>query len=85
MVREPVGLGVETYDSEMAVHVEPEPIDPIDEEIERALADPGIRESLADFVRRDKSGQLEQGIPTEEVRRRLGMPPVELDDDLATR
>jgi hypothetical protein len=68
----------------MAVHGEPEPIDPLDEEIERALADPKIRESLLDFLRRDKSGQLAEGIPTEEVRRRLGTPPAELDDDLAT-
>jgi hypothetical protein len=68
----------------MAVHAEPEPTDPIDEEIERALADPSIRESLVDFLRRDDSGQLEAGIPTEEVRRRLDMPPAELDDDLTS-
>jgi hypothetical protein len=48
-------LGGEAYDDETAVHVELEPIDPMDEEIERAPTDTGVRESLAYFGR-DKGG-----------------------------
>ena len=49
--------------------------DPIDEEVERVLADPAIRARLEDFERRLAEGRLGPGIPTSEVRRRLGMPP----------
>jgi hypothetical protein len=49
--------------------------DPIDEEVELLLAHPALRARLEDFERRLAEGRLGPGIPTSEVRRRLGMPP----------
>jgi hypothetical protein len=70
------------YHRAMVVNPQPEPIDPIDEEIARALADPAIRRSLEEFIERDRRGELGPGISTDEVRRRLGMPPREMDDEI---
>jgi hypothetical protein len=50
--------------------------DPIDEEVERLLADPEIRARLEDFEERFKRGELKT-IPHAEVRRRLGLDPPE--------
>ncbi len=56
---------------------EPEPLDPIDEEIEALLAVPEIRTRLDEFLEQEQRGELEPGIPNEEVRRRYGLPPEE--------
>jgi hypothetical protein len=58
-----------------------EPVDPIDEELEALLADPEISASLDDFLERERRGELGPGIPHEEVRRRIGLAPVDEDDD----
>jgi hypothetical protein len=60
----------------MASTAEPVP-DPVDEELERLLEHPVVRKRLDDFERRVAEGTLEEGIPTSEVRRRLGLPPQE--------
>jgi hypothetical protein len=53
------------------------PVDPIDEELSRFLADPDIRASLDAYLERKRRGELGPGIPHDEVGRRLGL----LDDD----
>jgi hypothetical protein len=60
----------------MASTAEPVP-DPIDEELEKLLDHPVVRERLDDFERRRAAGRLGEGIPHSEVRRRLGLPPQE--------
>ncbi len=54
--------------------------DPVDEEIERVLADnPGLLQELQEWDRRFAAGEVtdEEFVTTDEVRRRLGMsaPP----------
>jgi hypothetical protein len=51
--------------------------DPIDEEIERMLAaNPGLLEELQDYDRRAARGQVrERFLSSDEVRRRVGLPP----------
>ncbi len=46
--------------------------DPISEEAERVLSDPGLRRRLEDFERRLANGEV-RTVPHEEVRRRLRM------------
>ncbi|MDB5067410.1 MAG: hypothetical protein JWM18_3844 [Chloroflexi bacterium] len=60
----------------MAATADPVP-DPIDEELERLLEHPVVRERLDDYERRRAEGRLGEGIPHSEVRRRLGLPPQE--------
>jgi hypothetical protein len=60
----------------MASTAEPVP-DPVDEELERLLEHPLVRKRLDDFERHRAEGTLEEGIPTSEVRRRLGLPASE--------
>jgi hypothetical protein len=60
----------------MAATADPTP-DPIDEELEKLLEHPVVRERLDDFERRRAEGRLGEGIPHSEVRRRLGLPPQE--------
>ena len=65
----------QTYDGDMAIQPER---DPIDEEIERVLADnPGLLEGLQEWDRRFAAGEVkdDEFLTTDEVRRRLGMPP----------
>jgi hypothetical protein len=53
-------------------------LDPLDEEIERVLAEnPGLLEELQEWDRRFATGEVSEDefISTEEVRRRLGLPP----------
>jgi hypothetical protein len=52
--------------------------DPLDEEVERLLADPQIRGRLEDFEARLNRGELTT-IPHAEVRRRLGLDPPHAD------
>ena len=66
-----------SYHLIMALHPER---DPIDEEIDRVLADnPGLREELKEWDRRFAAGEVkdDEFVTTDEVRRRLGMsaPP----------
>jgi hypothetical protein len=59
----------------MAVNAQP---DPIDEEIERVLAEnPGLLERLEEWDRRFAAGEVREDelLTTEEVRRRLGLGP----------
>jgi hypothetical protein len=59
----------------MAVNPQP---DPIDEEIERVLAEnPGLLERLEEWDRRFAAGEVREDelLTTEEVRRRLGLGP----------
>jgi hypothetical protein len=52
--------------------------DPLDEEIERVLAEnPGLLEELQEWDRRFAAGEVSEDefVSTEEVRRRLGLPP----------
>ena len=52
--------------------------DPIDEEIERVLAEnPGLLERLKEWDRRFAAGEVQQEefLTTEDVRRRLGLGP----------
>jgi len=63
--------------------VQPEP-DPIDQEIERVLAEnPGLLDRLREWDRRFKAGEVSEDefVSTEEVRRRLGLTPVPLRRD----
>jgi hypothetical protein len=53
--------------------------DPIDDELDALLADPDLRASLDDFLERERRGELEPGVPHEEVRRRFGFTD---DEDL---
>lgn len=46
--------------------------DPIGEEAERVIRDPGVRRRLEDFERRLANGEV-RTVPHEEVRRRLRM------------
>jgi hypothetical protein len=52
-----------------------DPIDPIEEEMDLVLSDPDVRASLEEFERAEARGELEPGIPHEEIRRMLGLPP----------
>jgi hypothetical protein len=49
------------------------PADPVDEELRRALADPGVSARLDAYLERRRRGELEPGIRHEEVGRRLGL------------
>jgi len=65
----------------MALHPEP---DPIDQEVERVLADnPGLLDELREWDRRFRDGGVSEDefVSTDEVRRRLGLPPVPLERD----
>ena len=59
----------------MATNPMPEPVDPVDEDIQRALADPEFRASLEEFEAADARGELEPGIPHEDVRRMVERLP----------
>ena len=58
--------------------------DPIDEELALILAHPTVRARLDDFEERRARGELEPGISTEEVRRRLGLDGPDADRDNAS-
>jgi hypothetical protein len=60
----------------MATH----PIDPIEQEAEKAFADPEVRARIEAYVRRRRAGRPAPRVDAEEVRRRFGLPPSESDD-----
>jgi len=55
---------------------EPEPVDPVDEELRALLQHPDVRRSLDDFERRRDAGLVGDGIPNSVVRKLLGLPAV---------
>ncbi len=55
--------------------VQPEPTDPVDEELDALLQRPEVRERLEDFERRRTEGKLGEGKSNDEVRRVVGLPP----------
>lgn len=65
-----ISFGDARYHCEMAVQ-RSQP-DPVDEEVERLLADPDVRRRLDDVDNAIANGSLKT-IPHEEVRRRLGL------------
>ncbi len=71
----------ETYDwARMVASREPAP-DPIDDEARRVFADPAVRASIEDYIRRRDAGELGPGHTTEEVIKRLGLDPIDLDEE----
>lgn len=52
----------------------PTPVDPIDEDIAEALADPEFRASIEEDIAREERGELEPGYSSAEIRLFLGMP-----------
>ena len=58
----------------------PEPADPVDDDLAQVLRDPDVRESLEEFERRRREGELEEGISHNEARRIVGLPPLPPDD-----
>jgi hypothetical protein len=59
---------------------QPEPVDPVDEELEQLLRHPKVRERLDDFERRRREGKLGAGVSHNEARRIVGLPPLPEDD-----
>lgn len=55
--------------------VQPEPTDPVDEELDALLQRPEVRERLEDFGRRRTEGKLGEGKSNDEARRVVGLPP----------
>lgn len=55
--------------------------DPLDEETELVFADPGVRASLEEYIRRRDAGELGRGLTTREIAERLGIPPPDPNDD----
>lgn len=49
------------------------PVDPIDEELNRLLADPRVAARLDAFLEREHQGEVGPGIPHDEAMRRLGL------------
>jgi hypothetical protein len=52
-----------------------DPIDPVEEEVRRVLADPTVQSRLDAFEERVDRGEL-RGIPHNEARRVVGLPPL---------
>lgn len=54
----------------------PEPVDPVDEELDRVLADPDVRALLDEYdAQVTKGEELSDVIPHDEARRIVGLPP----------
>jgi hypothetical protein len=68
-----------TYDGSVST-AQPEPVDPVDEELDQLLRHPKVRERLDDFERRRREGKLGEGRSHNEARRIVGLPPLPDDD-----
>lgn len=53
----------------------PEPVDPVEEELRRVLANPDVQLRLDAFERRLVTGEL-RGRPHNDARRAVGLPPL---------
>lgn len=62
----------------MATH--PEPVDPVDEDLEALLRHPVVRERLDDLERRLREGDLGPAVAHAEIRKLVGLPPLESSD-----
>jgi hypothetical protein len=62
----------------MASH--PEPVDPVDEELEALLRHPVVRERLDEVERRLHAGDLGPGVAHAEIRKLVGLPPLQSGD-----
>jgi hypothetical protein len=67
------------YDGQVST-AQPEPVDPVDEELEQLLRDPKVRERLDDYERRRRDGNLGEARSHNEARRIVGLPPLPDDD-----
>lgn len=65
----------------MAVARPDEPPDPIQEEIDQLLADPAVQSDLAEAMGEIERDDRSNYVPHNEVRRRLGLPPLPSDED----
>lgn len=59
---------------------DPEPVDPVDEELAQLLRDPAVRMRLEEFERRPSENQFGKAVSHSEARRVVGLPPLPDDD-----
>jgi hypothetical protein len=55
--------------------INPEPVDPLDEEVGELLRQPAVKQRLDDFEARRREGRLGKGVGHDKAREAVGLPP----------